>query len=128
MMDYIVSPSFVYFLSILNNLSVFVSVFAIILGVAVFIISVVAFAFWHEGMDYGEDDPDYKQFLVLKKFLKILIPCLVVTILISVFRPDKNTLIEMKVASILTKENVNLTVETIKETVDYVVEAISKIK
>lgn len=127
-MDYIVSPSFVYFLSISNNLRDLFTFLAVILLIAVGVIAIIAYVSFDYGKDYGKDDQDFKRYLSLKKVLKILIPGLIVTSLMAIFLPNKNTLIEMKIASLLTKENISLTIETIKETVDYVVEAISKIK
>lgn len=127
-MDYIVSPSFVYLLSVSNNLRELCIVLAVILAIAVGVVAIIAYASWDYGKDYGEDDPDFKRYLSMKKVLKILIPSLIVTSLMAILFPNKNTLIEIKVASLLTKENVNLTVEAVKETIDYIIEAISKIK
>ena len=51
-----------------------------------------------------------------------------VTLIISLFIPSKETLISMMIAKYATKENLSMTVEGIKSAVDYIVNAMKEIK
>ena len=66
---------------------------------------------------------EMKQYYGLSK--KLIIVCIVMIIL-SVLLPDKETGYQMLVASQVTTDNVNNAIETIKNCVDYIVEAMNK--
>lgn len=58
-----------------------------------------------------------------KKLLnKILVPT-IICLMLSIFLPNKETLIEMQVAKIVTVDNVKLTFNAVKEAVDYIIQA-----
>ena len=57
------------------------------------------------------------------KWVKISLAILPVFMAAVVFLPSKQTLIEMQVARLATKENVGLTVDAIKSAVDYIIES-----
>ena len=46
---------------------------------------------------------------------------------ISIFVPSKETCYQMMVASLITKENIEMTAEAGKEAVDYIVDSIDKL-
>ena len=50
------------------------------------------------------------------------------TLIISLFIPSKETLISMMIAKYATKENLSMTVEGIKSAVDYIVNTMKEIK
>lgn len=77
---------------------------------------------------FSEEHYDYRLFCLWKRIFKIIIPFFVVCLVLTICIPDKETLISMKIASLATKENISLTADAIKELVDYIVDAISKIK
>lgn len=72
-----------------------------------------------------EKDSDVE---AVKKMFVVSLVCAVVFGIPAMFIPSKNTLIEMKIAGITTKENIGWTVEQIKSVVDYIVEAMQKVK
>ena len=69
---------------------------------------------------YGED---VKEAL---KLIKIFLILAVVFTILAVLFPDKETGYQMLVASQVTTDNVNSTIETIKNCVDYIVEVMNK--
>ena len=66
---------------------------------------------------------EMKRYYGLSK--KLIIVCIVMIIL-SVLLPDKETGYQMLVASQVTTDSVNNAIETIKNCVDYIVEAMNK--
>lgn len=135
-MNYIINPSWFYWLQVINGLNV---AFEIIAGVAVFaavILAVLALVHYFAGKDYryrvDEDgkptDSDWLSFLSMRRVTIIFIIIAMVSLIISIFIPSKETLISMMIAKYTTKENLGMTVEGIKSAVDYIVNAIKEIK
>ena len=116
-MTYLIDPKVFYWINVLDTLGSVMAVCAILGGIASIIV-------WITYWTYCEDED--------KDFLKGLrITVLVVTvvgIVASVFIPNRETLIAMLVAKTATVENIGWSVDTLKEAVDYIVEAIAKIK
>lgn len=48
--------------------------------------------------------------------------------ILAIFVPNKDTLVEMQIAQVVTKSNIELTVESIKDIVDYIVQSIASLK
>lgn len=116
MNNYIINPSIFYWMHVINVLSN-VSTAFFILGVISIILCII---FW-KVYQYWEEDK------IAKIWYKALIISTVISIItgfIMIFVPDKFTCIEMLVARTATYENTQLTVQGIKEVVDYIVQAI----
>lgn len=113
-MNYIINPSWFYWINILDTLKVVLLIVAI-LGTVACIIGLPLY-WWDEVYD----DEDKKRF---KKTATRLIVSLVIGWLIFIFLPSKTMLIEMQVARMATHENVSWTVDQIRSIVDYIVEA-----
>lgn len=135
-MNYIVNPGWFYWLQVINGLNV---VFEIIAGVAVFaaiVLAVLALANYFTGKDYRDcvdefgkpTDSDWLSFLSMRKVTIIFVIIAMVSLIISIFIPSKETLISMMIAKHATKENLEMTVEGIKSAVDYIVNAMKEIK
>ena len=77
---------------------------------------------------FGEDDEDYKVGCMYLKISKKLLLLVIVFFLLTVFIPEKKTLIEMFVAKIATIENCELTLDGIKYVLDYIVIKMTEIK
>ena len=75
--------------------------------------------------DFSYDDTEQK---TQKKILTALIVAAVVSIIGVVFIPSKETMIEMLIAKMATEQNVQFSVDTIKNLIDYIVEASKAIK
>lgn len=130
-MNYIVSPSFVYLLSVMTKIQAISGALSILFGIVSVVFCGLAVASWYECKYYdkfSEENHDYRLFCLWKRILKIIIPFFVVCLVLTICIPDKEALISMKIASLATKENISLTADAIKELVDYIVDAISKIK
>lgn len=120
-MNYIIDPMWFYWVNVVDSLRVIGEAAGIISGIAAAVLFVLA-AF----AKTIDDDDDGA-----KKFAKIGIRLGVITaisVALVVFIPSKQTLIEMQIARFATYENAEWTVETIKQAVDYIVEAVGSLK
>lgn len=116
-MTYYINPIWFY----LMNVSVGIKVFLCILGSVLLVCSMVAFIFWITDVDITDLEDDEKK--IGKLFKKIIIAS-VITLLIGIFLPSKETCIEMMIASQVTHENVAATKEEIYELIDYVTDKV----
>lgn len=135
-MNYIINPSWFYWLQVINGLNV---VFEIIASVAIFaalVLAVLALVNYFSGKDFRNlvdefgkpTDSDWLSFLSMRKVTIIFIIIAIVSLIISIFIPSKETLISIMIAKYATKENLSMTVERIKSAVDYIVNAMKEIK
>ena len=128
-MNYIINPSWFYWLGVVESMRGFtVAVFIISIAaiiVALIIIS-VDISMIREFPGMSDDHRKTAQFL--KKELKVAIGMLVITGLVLMFVPSKETLIEMMIAKQATYENATWTIDALKSAVDYVVQAIQSLK
>ena len=113
-MNSIINPAWFYWLNILDNISTVAIVMTILSGIGLTILVGISFV----------DD----MFVETKKPIVVLSIIFSVFLLISIFVPDKNTLLEMKAAELATKENIDFTVESIKSIVDYIINAAKEMK
>lgn len=116
-MTYLIDPKVFYWINVLDTLGTVMAVCAILGGISSIVIWIT---YWTYCEDEGED--------YLKGLRITVLVVTVVGIVASVFIPNKETLIAMLVAKTATVENVGWTVDTLKEAVNYIVEAIAKIK
>ena len=117
-MNYIVDPSWVYWMNISDAMKMVCLLIGGI-GMVAMIIAVpicVAEAF---------DDSDYA---TIRKWAIPIASVSIILILAGVFIPSKETLITMKVAELATKENITLTAQQLKEIVDYIINALKELK
>lgn len=128
-MNYIINPSWFYWLGVVNSMRGFILVAFIvavtIIGVALIVIPV--------NVKLIQDDPsisddERKAVRFFTKALKVAIGMCVVSALFLVFVPSKDTLIEMMIAKQATYENATWTLDALKSAVDYVVQAIQSLK
>lgn len=128
-MNYIINPSWFYWLGVVNSMRGFMLVAfivaVIIVGVALIVIPVNVKLI----QDYPSiSDDERKAVRFFTKALKVAIGVCIVAGLFLVFVPSKETLIEMMVAKQVTYENATGTVDALKSAVDYVVQAIQSLK
>lgn len=113
-MNYIVDPSWVYWIGIAEA----VKTIALVAGGTLGIVCLIAIPiFLGDGM--------------WKDVKKLAIPFIVIALVLviaGIFIPSKQTLITMKVAELATKENVQLTANQLKEIVDYIINAMKELK
>ncbi len=128
-MNYIINPSWFYWLGVVNSMRGFMLVTfivaIIIIGVSLIIIPVNVKLI----QDYPSIcDDERKAVRFFTKALKVAIGVCIASGLFLVFVPSKETLIEMMVAKQATYENATWTVDALKSAVDYVVQAIQSLK
>lgn len=128
-MNYIINPSWFYWLGVVESMRGFM--------LAVFIVSIVgigaALIIIPVDVKLIQDYPDMCDFekktvQFFTKALKFAIGVCIVTVLFLVFVPSKETLIEMMIAKQATYENATWTVDALKSAVDYVIQAIQSLK
>ena len=128
-MNYIINPSWFYWLGVVNSMRGFMLaafiVAIIVIGVALILIT------WNVSMirEFPSlSDDERKNVRFFTKALKVAIGVCVASGLFLVFVPSKETLIEMMIAKQATYENATWTVDALKSAVDYVVQAIQSMK
>ncbi len=126
-MDYFIDPSWFYWLKVINSVNVACIVFSVLLAFAAGVLSISGLINYDCGKKFHdeEDLQSGKRSLRIALILGIIF---IFTVLASVFTPDRDTLIEMQIAKYATKENVNVTIESLKSVVDYIVESIGSLK
>lgn len=119
-MEYIINPSWFYWLEVSDYIKGCSLGAAVILLAASIILAIIA------KIDDDFDDPERAN---AKR--KVIIYCLValaVSVVAGIFVPSKRTLIEMMIAKKATYDNVSWTLEQVKEAVDYIISSIKEIK
>lgn len=119
-MNYIIDPMWLYWVNVVDWLKGAVLAITIIATVVAFIRFVTAMT----DKDW-DSESERKQKM---KSARVLCVIALIAFMASTFIPSKQTLIEMQVAKFATYENAEWTVETIKQAVDYIVEAIGSLK
>lgn len=116
-----------YWISVVNTIRGIVTTFSVLFGLASIVAIVATFVTFFETV--GDDDKEVIETKkAVKKFLVVSLTIFICSLLLTVFVPSKDTMIEMQVAKYATYENAEWTVDTIKSAVDYVVEAIKSLK
>lgn len=128
-MDYIINPSWFYWLGVVSSLRGFMLaafiVSIVVIGAALIIIPLDVKLI----QDYPNMcDFEKKTVQFFTKALKVAIGVCIVTGLFLVFVPSKETLIEMMIAKQATYENATWTVDAVKSAVDYIIQAIQSLK
>ena len=124
MTNYIIDPAVFYWINVLATMQ---TVFAIV-GVFL-ILAAIGFAAgwiynWYQTVEYEHNEES-------KKYMRMCRACTLLTflpgivlILLSIFIPGKQTSVEMLVAKTATFDNVDWTVQQVKEIIDYIVSAL----
>jgi mannose/fructose/N-acetylgalactosamine-specific phosphotransferase system component IIC len=120
-MEYIIDPAWVYWINVAGDIKIVCVIFAVVAGIVAIIGGVEIVV----GHDFGPEDEDYR---LGKKILTIAVPVAIACTVAFVFIPSTKVLVEMMVAKVATKENIELTVEGLKSVVDYIAETIKSIK
>lgn len=114
-MNYIINPMWFYWLGVVDVLKEIATVALAISAIGSTLAGIARIV-------SGEYDDE--EAAIAMRFLKITLPMMIVSALILVLVPSKNTLIEMQIARYATQENAELTIDAIKSAVDYIAQAI----
>lgn len=134
-MNYIIDPAVFYWINVLGTLQTVLAVFGSLLIVTGITLILIRWYCSDDIYDTEYDSTQHKHVKVLDKevadecntmakWAKACIPLGVILVVASIFIPGKVTGIEMLVARTATFDNMNLTVDGIKELIDYIVTAI----
>ena len=128
MTNYIINPAVFYWMNVLNIIHI-LTIVAFSFGLVLVIISVITYAvYMYNFKAYPElCKHDDKIANIWHKAAIISGIISAISGLIMIFVPDKTTSIEMLIARTATYENAQLTVQGIKEVVDYIVQVIKSI-
>ena len=128
-MNYIINPSWFYWLGVVESMRYFM-IAAFIISIAAIIVAIIIvpvdMRMIRDFPDMSDDERKSVQFFT--KVLKAAIWALVISGLILLFVPSKETIIEMMIAKQTTYENTTWTLDALKSVVDYVVQAIQSLK
>ena len=128
-MNYIINPSWFYWLGVVNSMRGFMLVAFIVAIIIIGVYLIIILVNVKLIQDYPSIcDDEKKAVRFCTKALKIAIGVSVAAGLFLVVVPSKETLIEMMVAKQATYENATWTVDALKSAVDYVVQAIQSLK
>ena len=128
-MNYIINPSWFYWLGVVESMRYFM-IAAFIISIAAIIVAIVIvpvdMRMIRDFPDMSDDERKSVQFFT--KVLKAAIWVLVISGLILLFVPSKETIIGMMIAKQATYENATWTLDALKSAVDYVIQAIQSLK
>lgn len=119
-MNYFIDPSWFYWIKVISGVQdacIVLSILLAIVGTSLLIVGLVELN-WDEEVSGN-------RFIRVALIIGIVF---IFTLLGSIFIPNKETLIEMQIARYATKENVDVTIESLKSVVDYIVESIGSLK
>ena len=125
---YVINPVLIYLSEVANSLkciSIIIFVF-LLLGYAV--VTIIGFYNILENMEYGADDRDYKRGIEALNISKKLIIPIVISFVLTIVVPSKETIYKMIVSNLVTYENVDMTTETIEEAFDHVIDKLEELK
>ena len=120
-MTYIINPMWFYWLSVADA----VCTISIVLLAFSSVAMVIGGIMYLSNAGWGEDNIDYR---IGKRLFKTALPICIVAVLLVVFLPSKDTLIEMQVARYATVENAEMSLDAIKAAADYILNAIKEMK
>lgn len=125
-MNYIINPMWFYWLSVLSVLKNVATVGTIIGSITCSISFIVKICNAQYADDRYREYCEHETYQTSKKLLnKTLIPT-IICLLLSIFLPNKEVLIEMQVAKIVTVDNVKWTFDAAKEAVDYIIRSVQQ--
>ena len=128
-MNYIINPSWFYWLGVVESMRYFM-IAAFIISIAAIIVAIIIvpvdMRMIRDFPDMSNDERKSVQFFT--KVLKAAIWALVISGLILLFVPSKETIIGMMIAKQATYENATWTLDALKSAVDYVIQAIQSLK
>lgn len=116
-MEYYINPMWFYWLHVIESLRG-VCIGLLIISVVVIVVMGVEI--------YDDSDADTEK--ARKRIIKFFCGVLIISTLILVFVPTKETMIEMMIARQVTPQNVEAGIESIKGVVDYVIQEIQNAK
>lgn len=119
----IINPVAIYVINLMGSLRV-----GLIIGAVIFAALTIFCAAEYMDMKDGNSDEDKQMTKDFYRSSKRFLICFVLTLILVVFVPSKDTCVEMLVASYVTPDNIDAGVEKTKESIDYIVEKIKEVQ
>ncbi len=115
MNDYVINPMWFYLLQVVDGIQCVFFIVAILSAIVLIVCGIIAFALYVDDCYECESEK-------IIKCLKPTVLILVISMLLVVFIPSKQTLIEMEIAKHATYSNVESVKEQIKDAADYILD------
>ena len=125
MSNYIISPSVFYWMNVLAGMQTVFMAIGILFAITGVILMIIWFLDVFES--YRPDEEDIKKTKKMRKWMIICYALAMVFIVAGMFIPTKDASIEMLVARTATFENVDWTVQQVKEVIDYIIKALKEV-
>lgn len=125
-MNYVIEPTVFYWINVFSILQTVLAIFGATFTIAS-ICLLIGYICNKSEYEYGKYSENKRYMQTCKKWLTITGPIGIVLVLASIFIPGRTTSIEMLIARTATFDNVNWSVQQIKEIVDYIVNAMKTI-
>lgn len=109
-MDYIINPMWFYWLSVIDNLKVAATIFAVVTGIIVGVVLIIFFL---------DDISIFEEHMILGVSGVLLF---IASVIALIFIPSKQTLIEMEIAKHATYSNIESLREEITDAADYILD------
>ena len=120
-MEPIINPLWFYLIDVVDKIN---SICMIILIFACIALAIVSFIMFFEYSElYLEEQEKQTYFKYLKTALKVIIPCIILTIL----TPSSDTIYKMIIADNITPHNIEVVGDTIEGGIDYIFEKINSL-
>lgn len=116
-MTYYVDPSLFYLINVCTGIRG-VAVALLVVSLAIFISRAICYFADYDYLQDNEKDQ-------YKKGVKMVTPAILISVLLIVFVPSKQTCVEMLIAKTVTVENLNTTIDGTKELIDYIFEKVN---
>ena len=120
-MEPIINPLWFYLIDVVDNLQIVVGIILMLSCIAFAIVSLIMFFEYSEL--YLEEREKQTYFKYLKTALKVIIPCIIITIL----TPSSDTIYKMIIADNITPHNIEVVGDTIEGGIDYIFEKINSL-
>lgn len=117
-MESIINPAWFYWIDVINTFRIFLCGVSIFFGIAWFILLCAFIACSLDGTYNKNKTDSYIKFFIVSFIV------LVTAIIISIFIPSKETMEKMIIANYITKNNLEKTVDAVKQAIDYITEAL----
>ncbi len=120
-MEPIINPWLFYLIDIVDNINLICIIMLVIALIASGLISICLFDVVAGGII--EEDEKQTYFKYLKISLKVIIPCIIITIL----TPSSDTIYKMIIADNITPHNIEIVGDTVESSIDYIFEKINSL-
>lgn len=125
-MNYVINPQVFYWINVFSILQMVFAIFGGAFTIAA-IGLLIGYIYNKSEYERGEYRENKHYMQTCKKWMAVTGPIGIVLVLASIFIPGRTTSIEMLIARTATFDNVNWSVQQIKEIVDYIVNAMKTI-